>query len=63
MKAIITQEEDCCALLDQLELAKLRQSNTLKKETDPVSIDEMHRTFHFVVVRWLQAHGARGVRS
>lgn len=62
MKAIIITDMDCDHLLDQLELSKLRKANVLQKEYGPVSIDEMHRSFHFVVTRWLQAHGYKGHR-
>jgi hypothetical protein len=63
MKAIIIDDKDCDALLDRLELTMLRKANVLQKETDPVSIDQMHRSFHFVVTRWLQEQGYKGFRS
>lgn len=54
MRAIIIQDTDAKALLDRLELVKLRPRYT---ET-PASVDEIHRTFHFEVCRWLQEQGA-----
>lgn len=61
MKAIIIEDKDCDALLDQLELAALRKNNHLTKEAP--TVDDVHRTFHLVVVRWLQKQGYKGYRS
>ncbi len=56
MKAIIIQDHDARALLDKLELAKLKEHYAQRQE--PHTFDDMHRTFHYVVTRWLQEHGA-----
>lgn len=61
MKAIIISNEDARALLDQLELRAMRERNLCT--TNSGAIDEAHRAFHFVVVRWLQAQGADVLRS
>lgn len=60
MKAIIISDMDARALLDKLKLTALREAGHLRG-TDPdrqPSIEEMHRTFHYVVTRWLQEQGA-----
>ena len=57
MKAIIISNTDACALLDQLELVALRRDNIIRDDR-PATVDQMHRAFHYVVTRWLQAQGA-----
>lgn len=56
MRAIIIQDTDARALLDKLQLAKLKEHYAGRPE--PHTFEDMHRTFHFVVVKWLQEHGA-----
>jgi hypothetical protein len=56
MRAIIIQDTDARALLDKLELAKLKE--LYAQRAAPPTLDDMHRTFHYVVTRWLQEHGA-----
>ncbi len=78
MRAIIIQDSDAKALLDQLELKKYTGRQTLKvmnldvekgdgpgryvqldeRELD-FAMSEIHRTFHYVVTRWLQEQGAK----
>jgi phage tail sheath gpL-like len=71
MKAIIIDEKDACALLDQLKLAKFEDAGTrVIARVENISpemlrsqlLDEMHRHFHYVVCRWLQEQGASCVR-
>ncbi len=63
MKAFILKEEDATELLESLELTKLRESNFLGAH-DPKKqeIQDIHRTFHFIVTQWLQQHGFNAVR-
>lgn len=58
MKAIIIQDKDAKALLDQLELKKLQGVTHMDKVGPPEQwISNMHRRFHYVVVNWLQEQG------
>lgn len=45
-------------LVKDLELEKYRRTSRLRNEIDDLTIDDVHRWFHFHVVRWLQDHGA-----
>lgn len=64
MRAIIIDDKDAKALVKQLELAKLQAPHgtnlaTLDgRHTVEQLADELHRKFHYVVVRWLQEQGA-----
>ena len=71
MRAIIIQDEDARALLDALELNKLRgvpgfglnlDQRYSDEELKKWLTEEIHRSFHFVVCRWLQDHGAQVTR-
>lgn len=59
MKAIIITDADAKALLDKLELKKLRgEGHIMREDFDrPPTIGDIHRAFHFVVVGWLQEQG------
>lgn len=60
MRAIIIDDKDAKALLDKLELRRLRADNILMN-TPPegtAMVDWIHRAFHYEVVRWLQEQGA-----
>lgn len=59
MRAIIIDDADARALLDQLKLTALQNAHHLRLN---MTIDDMHRTFHYVVTRWLQEQGADVVR-
>ncbi len=54
---MILKEEDFKVLIEGLELQKLRQGNLLSREDSPL-LDEIHRAFHFFVVRWAHKHGS-----
>jgi hypothetical protein len=59
MKAIIISDMDARALLHSLELVSLRRDNFLRDDpTRPPTVNDMHRTFHYVVTKWLQEQGA-----
>jgi hypothetical protein len=67
MKAIIIEDKDARALVDQLQLLKMQGKNLLSQiiADDPatgVTVAEVHRAFHYVVVRWLQDQGASVTR-
>lgn len=62
MRAIIIQEKDCKALLDSLELEKHNDFAVKRKPDEPWTAEEMHRRFHFVVVKWLQEQGSDGLQ-
>lgn len=60
---VVTPEE-MQGLIDSLDLARLRERdnhapNSVVHKQD---IDNLHRTFHFYVVRWTQAMGHKGFR-
>jgi hypothetical protein len=60
MKAIIIEDKDCRALVDKLELAALQVDPTLilsGHPTEQMTAGDLHRRFHFHVVRWLQEQG------
>ena len=63
MKAIIIEDKDARALIERLELAKLRErTHSSSHAGEPPSWDDMHRTFHYVVTSWLQEQGCDTVR-
>lgn len=59
MRAIIIDDKDARALLDKLELKALRADNIMRADhAKPPTVEEIHRAFVYVVVRWLQEQGA-----
>ncbi len=60
MKAIIISDADARALLEKLELVKLRGAgHIMRADADgPPTMAEVHRVFHYVVCTWLQEQGA-----
>lgn len=78
MKAIIIQDHDARALLDQLKLESMPDTSVVFiNGAKPEEIDdfnhkyaswikqhkqECHRRFHYVVCRWLQEQGANVIR-
>lgn len=64
MRAIIIDEKDIQALLTELEFEKMKGA-TGRRWGDPnvpPSAQDMHRAFHYLVVRWFQEQGASCVR-
>jgi hypothetical protein len=61
---IVTQEE-MMSLIEQLELTSLRarDAHAPKATIHKADIDDLHRTFHHVVVRWAQSIGFDGWRK
>jgi hypothetical protein len=60
MRAIIIQDADAKALLDRLELRRLKGDNILlnRPPEGTAMVDWVHRSFHYEVCRWLQEQGA-----
>ena len=67
MKVIQITDDDAQELIDSLELGKWRGSahwmdqelQDIPKEARERMEAWTHRHFHYVVVKWLQKHGAR----
>ncbi len=58
MKAIIIEDKDCKALIDKLKLESMRKDHiNMENPGQPLTIESMHRIFHYVVVGWLQQQG------
>lgn len=72
MRAIIIEDKDSLALLASLKLQRLDADNVFHVKEKPEGwteeqwrkdvVDGLHRSFHFVVVRWLQEQGCNVVR-
>lgn len=59
MRAIIIDDKDAKSLLMRLELAAMKKDNVMRDDPSrPPTADDIHRAFHYVVVRWLQEQGA-----
>jgi formylmethanofuran dehydrogenase subunit B len=59
MRVIQITDEDAKQLVDSLKLANFESANLAKGlDCSCERHTNMHRTFHYVVVRWLQKHGA-----
>lgn len=64
-KQYVVTEEEMMSLIESLELAKMRQEAN-HAPTSPIhkqDIDNVHRAFHFVTVRWAQSIGFNGWRK
>lgn len=60
MRAIIIDDKDAKALVDKLKLESLRKDHiNMENPDNPLTMEQMHRIFHYQVVRWLQEQGAR----
>ena len=60
----VVTEEEFMSLVESLELAALRKHNMLRDDmTKPPSWDDIHRSFHHVVVRWVQQMGFNARRG
>jgi hypothetical protein len=59
----VVTEEEMLSLIDQIKLVTMQDNNIWREDlSKPVTADEMHRAFHYVVVRWVQAMGFKGHR-
>jgi len=62
-KQYVVSEEEFMSLIESLELHALRKNNFIRDDMGkPPTFEEIHRTYHYVVVRWVQAMGFGGVR-
>ena len=61
----VVTEEEMLSLIESLELAKLRErdSHATQSSIHRQDIDDMHRRFHHVTVRWAQSVGFHGYRK
>ena len=61
----VITEAEMLSLIESLELAKLRTMNghAPKAAIHKFDIDDIHRTFHHVTVRWAQDMGFDGYRK
>lgn len=60
MRVILIEDKDCEALLAKLEIAALQLDPTLVlsgNSKEAMTVGDLHRRFHFHVVRWLQEQG------
>jgi len=57
MKAIIIEEKDAQALINNLKLARLERDRYHNGETDP-TVENMHRIFYAEVIDWFKEQGA-----
>lgn len=74
MRAIIIEDKDAAALLDQLKLESMDKDlnsymiaakeewHKLPPSTRDEIVHKLHRKFHFIVCRWLQEQGANVTR-
>ncbi len=60
MKAIIISDSDAKALLDKLKLTSLEENRHIMRENldKPATLRDVHRTYHYIICRWLQEQGA-----
>ena len=56
MRAIIIEDKDAKALIDQLKLEAMTETN-MRPEVSKAAIKIIHRRFHFIVTQWLQEQG------
>jgi hypothetical protein len=61
MKAIIIEDKDARALMDQLKLKSMQKGNLLnfRNPDEPATLKEVHGAFVYVVVQWLQDQGCK----
>lgn len=64
-KQYVVTEEEMMSLLEGLELNKLRQMNDHARQASihKPDIEDTHRAFHYVAVRWAQSIGFDGYRK
>jgi hypothetical protein len=63
----VITEEEMLSLIESLEMVKLREAGhfrgTSDEDFDKFKLDDMHRRFHMVTVRWAQKMGFDGYRK
>lgn len=60
----VITEEEMNSLIDQLKLKAMQDSGHFRGDDPdkPPNLHDVHRAFHYVVVRWAQAVGFSGGR-
>lgn len=58
MKIVQVTDNDCKQLLQDLRLEKLDPRQQWFEVEGESASGSVHRAFHYVVVKWLQKHGA-----
>ena len=62
-KQFVVTEEEFMSLIESLEIHALRKNNIMREDySKPATHEDIHRSFHYVVVRWVQKMGADAVR-
>lgn len=60
----VVTEEEMLSLVEGLELEKMRAEGHFRNtDITRQEIQDMHRRFHFVAVRWVQSMGFQGYRK
>lgn len=60
----VVTEVEMNSLFDQLKLESMRETGYFRGEPErPVTLYDMHRSFHTVTVRWAQSVGFKGFRG
>jgi len=54
MRLIAVEEKDIKTLMESLELEKFQ----IRDNPNLLSLEDMHRRFHYVVCTWAQEHGS-----
>jgi hypothetical protein len=69
-KQYVVTETEMLALIDQLKLTAMQDVGHFRNWQEPKEwgdkppqLADMHRAFHYVVVRWVQEMGFSGLRS
>lgn len=63
MRVIIIDEKDAIALVDKLQLTALRKDHpNYENPGKPLTVEQIHKIFHYEVVQWLQDQGANVTR-
>ncbi len=61
-RVYLVTDEEMQSLIESLELEMMRKQNLGPRESTQ-ALTDMHRSFHYVVVRWAQAMGFKGYRG
>ncbi|PQM29386.1 hypothetical protein CVO77_00150 [Sphingopyxis lindanitolerans] len=60
----VVTEEEMLSLVESMELEKMRMNGHFRQmDATSQEIQDVHRAFHFVAVRWVQAMGFQGYRK
>lgn len=62
----VVTEEEMLSLIESMELEAMRKAGHFRGQDDKLTrqeIQDMHRAFHFIAVRWVQSVGFSGIRK